>query len=141
RSFAAPPHSTGPHAEHAAPEARAGGMEATVYSVHPRFDSRTRGLPPLPLGLARLATLILLAATLLAWQLATAVPAHAKAGGLDPGFGSGGGGTTDSATTDDEISDKMAVQADGKPVAAGFAGEGTSRDFALARYTPSESGR
>jgi uncharacterized delta-60 repeat protein len=75
-------------------------------------------------------------ATLLAWQLATAAPAHAKAGDLDPSFGTGGKVTTDFGTTDDEVSDKMALQADGKPVAAGFAGEGTSRDFALARYTP-----
>ena len=44
--------------------------------------------------------------------------------------------TTDFGTIDDAISDKMAVQADGKPVAAGYADDGPARDFALARYTP-----
>jgi uncharacterized delta-60 repeat protein len=111
-------------------------MEATMYSVHPRLDLRTYALPPLPLGLARLAALILSVATLLAWQLAMAAPAHAKAGDLDPTFGTGGKVTTDFGTIDDAISDKMAVQADGKPVAAGYADDGPARDFALARYTP-----
>jgi uncharacterized delta-60 repeat protein len=74
--------------------------------------------------------------TLLAWQLAMAGPAQAKAGDLDPTFGTGGKVTTDFGTIDDAISDKMAVQADGKPVAAGYADDGPARDFALARYTP-----
>jgi uncharacterized delta-60 repeat protein len=75
-------------------------------------------------------------AVLMAWQLAVAAPAQAKAGDLDRSFGTGGKVTTDFGTPDDEVSDKMAVQADGKPVAAGFANEGPARDFALARYTP-----
>ena len=104
---------------------------------HPCLEARTRALSPvLSPGLVRVVLGLLLVAVLLAWQLATAAPAQAKTGDLDPSFGTGGKVTTDFGTTDDEVSDKMAVQADGKPVAAGFAGEGTSRDFALARYTP-----
>ncbi len=73
--------------------------------------------------------------TLLAWQLAMAGPAQAKAGDLDPSFGIGGKVTTDFFGGLDEPSGLVAL-ADGSLVAAGFANEGPPRDFALARYTP-----
>jgi uncharacterized delta-60 repeat protein len=104
---------------------------------HPGLDARTRALSPvLSPGLVRLVVLLPSVAVLLAWQLAVAAPAQAKAGDLDPSFGIGGKVITDFGTIDDAISDKMAVQADGKPVAAGYADDGPARDFALARYTP-----
>jgi uncharacterized delta-60 repeat protein len=103
---------------------------------HPRPDRSTRaGVHPVHRMLRTLLRLLPVA-VLVAWQVAVAAPAHAKAGDLDRSFGTGGKVTTDFATPDDEVSDKMAVQADGKPVAAGFANEGPARDFALARYTP-----
>jgi uncharacterized delta-60 repeat protein len=106
--------------------------------IHPGLEARTRALSPvLAPGLVRVVLGLLLVAVLLAWQLAMAAPAQAKAGDLDPSFGTGGKVTTDFGTIDDSISDKMAVQADGKPVAAGYADDGPARDFALARYTPS----
>jgi hypothetical protein len=103
---------------------------------HPRPDRSTRaGVRPVHRMLRTLLRLLPVA-VLVAWQVAVAAPAHAKAGDLDRSFGTGGKVTTDFATPDDEVSDKMAVQADGKPVAAGFANEGPARDFALARYNP-----
>jgi uncharacterized delta-60 repeat protein len=79
--------------------------------------------------------LILLVATLLAWHLAMAGPAYAKAGDLDPSFGTGGKVTTDFAAGGDQAT-AVAVQADGKLVAAGTAFTGQFSDFALARYNP-----
>ncbi len=59
--------------------------------------------------------------------------AQAAAGAFDPGFGSGGtvlsdlGGSVDAGYA-------VAVQKDGKIVAAGFSNGGGSYDFALVRY-------
>jgi uncharacterized delta-60 repeat protein len=55
-------------------------------------------------------------------------------GKLDPSFGPGGKVTTDFGGNDEGLA--LAVQADGKLVAAGYALTETSRDFALARYQP-----
>jgi uncharacterized delta-60 repeat protein len=105
---------------------------------YPRRHRPTRAPRPHPSPRTlRAVARLLPIGTLLAWQLAMAGPAQAKAGDLDPSFGIGGKVTTDFGTIDDAISDKMAVQADGKPVAAGYANDGPARDFALARYTPS----
>jgi uncharacterized delta-60 repeat protein len=70
---------------------------------------------------------------LLSWQLALASPAQAIAGDLDPSFGTVGKVTTDFAGGPDEAF-ALAVQPDGKLVAAGAtAGPGLG-NFALARY-------
>ncbi|HKP12925.1 MAG TPA: delta-60 repeat domain-containing protein [Blastocatellia bacterium] len=53
-------------------------------------------------------------------------------GSLDPAFGSGGKVVT-AIGSDSDIQD-MVIQADGRIVAAGRSGLGTSADFALARY-------
>ena len=55
-------------------------------------------------------------------------------GSLDNSFGSGGRVTTDFLGEADYAT-AVAVQADGKIVAAGYAWNGTNYDFALARYT------
>jgi uncharacterized delta-60 repeat protein len=61
------------------------------------------------------------------------VPAWAVGGGtLDPTFGTGGKVLTDFGGQD--MAYGMAVQADGKVVAAGFENAGGNYDFALARY-------
>jgi uncharacterized delta-60 repeat protein len=86
--------------------------------------------------------MILMVATLLAWQLARATPAHAKAGDLDPSFGTGGKVTTDiGGSAGPDQANALAVQADGKLVAAGSAFTGTTFDynFALVRYNPDGS--
>jgi uncharacterized delta-60 repeat protein len=75
---------------------------------------------------------LLPAAVLLASQVAVAAPAQAKAGDLDTSFGTGGKVTTDFGGPVDGAR-ALAVQADGKLVAAGYA-LGTALDFALARY-------
>jgi uncharacterized delta-60 repeat protein len=75
-------------------------------------------------------------AALLAWQLIAAAPAHAQAGSLDPRFGKGGTVTTDFARRAEEAF-AVAVQADGRIVAAGRTDEGNGSalgDWALARY-------
>src|SRR5262245_12222163 len=54
-------------------------------------------------------------------------------GTLDDGFGTGGRVITDFAGSDD-AAESVALQPDGKIVAAGFARASTSYDFALARY-------
>ena len=53
-------------------------------------------------------------------------------GSLDPSFGTGGKVTTDFASSYD-YANSVAIQADGKIIAAGSANNGTN-DFALARY-------
>ena len=73
--------------------------------------------------------------------ITAALPAAAAAapGDLDPTFGSGGKVTTDVGGSDG--AQAVAIQGDGKVVAAGlgnFAGPGTG-DFALARYNPDGS--
>jgi uncharacterized delta-60 repeat protein len=65
------------------------------------------------------------------------VPAQAAPGDLDPSFGSGGTMTIDFASSSVEKAMALAVQADGKLVATGSAGDqyGNSNGFALARLT------
>ncbi len=62
-----------------------------------------------------------------------AVARYKKHGSLDPSFGPGGKVTTDFASSTD-VARAVALQPDGKIVAAGDAATGTSFDFALARY-------
>jgi uncharacterized delta-60 repeat protein len=92
----------------------------------PTRATRSASSPRLVHGLVRL----LLAAGLLAWQLAVAAPAQAKAGDLDPSFGTGGKVTTDFVGLIDQVF-ALAVQGN-KLVAAGR----TVDDFGLARYNP-----
>jgi uncharacterized delta-60 repeat protein len=101
---------------------------------HPQLDSSAGGPRPRP-SPRKLRALLRLGcvAGLLAWQLALASPAQANPGDLDPGFGTGGKVTTDFAGGPDEAF-ALAVQPDGKLVAAGgTAGPGLG-NFALARY-------
>src|SRR6266540_697856 len=103
---------------------------------HPRPGRPTRAPRPHPSPRTlRAVARLLPIGTLLAWQLAMAGPAQAKAGDLDPSFGIGGKVTTDFFGGLDEPSGLVAL-ADGSLVAAGFANEGPPRDFALARYPP-----
>lgn len=53
-------------------------------------------------------------------------------GSLDPSFGTGGKVTTNLGTND--AARALAIQADGKIIAAGFAVNGTNSEFALVRY-------
>jgi uncharacterized delta-60 repeat protein len=95
--------------------------------------NRPSGRSPRPLGVV---PRLLGVTGLLAWQLAVAVPAQARAGDLDPGFGVGGKVVTDIAGQLDEAL-AVAVQANGKLVAAGLAAESDVSglgDFALVRY-------
>jgi uncharacterized delta-60 repeat protein len=103
---------------------------------HPHLDSATRCPRPRPSPRKlRAALRLLCAAGLLSGQLVLASPAQAVAGDLDPGFGTGGKVTTDFAGGPDEAF-AVAVQPDGKLVAAGgTAGPGLG-NFALARYNP-----
>jgi uncharacterized delta-60 repeat protein/uncharacterized repeat protein (TIGR01451 family) len=64
--------------------------------------------------------------------------ATAASGDLDPTFGTGGKVTTDFAGSN-AGANGVALQADGKIVAAGFADSGSGSDFALARYNPDGS--
>ena len=75
---------------------------------------------------------LLLVASLVALLL---IPAGAGAtpGVLDPGFGTGGKVTTPFGSGYDTAY-AIAVQRDGKLVAAGSSGNGSNYDFALARY-------
>src|SRR5919106_1268573 len=65
--------------------------------------------------------------------LAIANPAAAPPGDLDPTFDGDGKVTTDFPGFSDQAHG-MAIQADGKIVAAGFSGPSANRNFALARY-------
>jgi uncharacterized delta-60 repeat protein len=58
---------------------------------------------------------------------------YTPAGALDPGFGSGGVVTT-SIESGHESAQAVALQRDGKIVVAGYANDGGSDDFAVARY-------
>jgi uncharacterized delta-60 repeat protein len=96
-------------------------------------------LPPRPgrTSTLRATAWLLPVAGMLAWQFVMAAPAHASGGDLDPAFGAGGKVITDIAGESAEAS-AVAVQPDGKIVAAGGADEGNGsalQDFALARYT------
>ncbi len=57
-------------------------------------------------------------------------------GSLDRGFGTGGNTATDFAPTFPNYAWGVGIQADGKIVAAGYMYNGSSDDFALARYNP-----
>ena len=72
------------------------------------------------------------AATVLSVLVASPVPT-AGAGSLDTSFGSGGVVTTDLGGLGAAYG--VAVQSDGKIVAAGYANHGGNYDFALVRYT------
>jgi uncharacterized membrane protein len=61
--------------------------------------------------------------------------ARAAGGKLDASFGSGGTVLTDLGAASNEQALAVAVQKDGKIVAAGFSTANGSSDFALARYT------
>ena len=74
---------------------------------------------------------LLAVAGLLVWQLAAAGPASAAPGQLDPSFGGDGKVTTD--FNGQAGANALALQ-DGKLVAAGFGWNGSTVDFALARY-------
>src|SRR2546428_11430142 len=70
--------------------------------------------------------------------LATAAPALAADGDLDPVFGTNGSVTTAiGARTDRAVA--VAIQSDGKIVAVGYSDNGTSDEFALGRYNPNGS--
>jgi uncharacterized delta-60 repeat protein len=81
---------------------------------------------------ARPRLLLLSALAAVCVGLASALPAHAASGDLDPSFGSGGKVTTDFGSPVDE-GNGVVIQPDGKVVVAGLKG-GTEWDFALARY-------
>jgi uncharacterized delta-60 repeat protein len=90
-----------------------------------------------PRPVHRVVLSLLSATALLGLQFAVASPADAKAGSLDRAFGVGGTVTTDFAGAGD-VAAAVAVQADGKLVAAGWANTAGpfsfNQDFALARY-------
>ena len=67
--------------------------------------------------------------------LGLTTPAHAAAGDLDPSFGAGGLVATGFAHGDAEANG-VAIQADGKILAAGSTGSGVGQRFALVRYEP-----
>lgn len=90
----------------------------------------TRAATSISLGLAVLTNLPIL--MLLASGLFS--EGHAAPGALDPTFGSGGKVTTPISSYDD-AGQSAAVQSDGKIVVAGYSANGSSDDFALARYT------
>jgi uncharacterized delta-60 repeat protein len=88
-----------------------------------------------PFHIPRSGLLVVLAG-LVALQLAVAVPAQARAGDLDPTFGTGGKVTTDFAGRGEEAL-ALALQDNGRIVAAGRTDESDVSalgDFALARY-------
>src|SRR5262245_16945359 len=72
-------------------------------------------------------------AILLLLLLATPNSVQATPGNLDPGFGTGGKVTTAIGTVDDAAY-SIAVQSDGKLVAAGYTNNGAQDTFGLARY-------
>src|SRR2546422_9595991 len=61
--------------------------------------------------------------------------AQAMPGDLDPSFGSGGKITTSFGSSDD-VGNAVAIQTDGKIVAAGYTTISGSAAFAVARYNP-----
>jgi len=98
----------------------------------PGESTRPARSPRMLRAVARLLPVVVL----LAWQLAMAAPAHAKAGDLDRSFGTGGKVTTDFAG-DQDTARALVVQGT-KLVAAGSgtAVPGGLGAFALARYNP-----
>jgi uncharacterized delta-60 repeat protein/uncharacterized repeat protein (TIGR01451 family) len=89
-----------------------------------------------PRRFVRRATAILTAGLFVAASLMT--PVKAAPGDLDPSFGSGGVVTTDISAFGSEAH-SLAIQADGKIVAAGSSATPTNQQFALARYNPDGS--
>ncbi len=79
-------------------------------------------------------TSFFLAAGLAATTLAVS-PVFAKPGDLDASFGTGGKVTTPVGTGFYDTARTLAVQPDGRVLAAGTAFNGTTMDFALVRYT------
>ena len=72
--------------------------------------------------------------------LGFASPGSAGPGALDPSFGSGGIVVTDFNGSIDDAAFAIAVQPDGKVLAAGYAFSfATNYDFALVRYLPDGS--
>ncbi len=73
--------------------------------------------------------------------LGFASPSTAGPGALDPSFGSGGIVVTDFNGSIDDAAFAVAVQPDGKILAAGyvFSSAATNYEFALARYLPDGS--
>jgi uncharacterized delta-60 repeat protein len=110
-----------------------------MHHVHshsgPGATTRPAQSPRMLRAVARLLPVVVL----LAWQLALAAPAHAKAGDLDRSFGTGGKVTTDFAG-DQDTARALVVQGT-KLVAAGSgtAVPGGLGAFALARYNPDGS--
>jgi uncharacterized delta-60 repeat protein len=76
---------------------------------------------------------LLAVVVVLAWQLAVAVPAQARPGDLDRGFGGGGTVTTDFAGGPD-VARALVVQGRKLVAAGGAFNSETSDDFGLARY-------
>ena len=70
----------------------------------------------------------------LALNLAFTAPVRASDGELDPSFGDGGIVTTSIGS--DSGANAMAITRAGRILVAGWASNGTDRDFALARYKP-----
>ena len=60
---------------------------------------------------------------------------HTTDGALDPGFGVGGTVRTKLAADDSDIASALAIQKDGKILAAGSSPAGPDQHFALVRYT------
>jgi uncharacterized delta-60 repeat protein len=89
------------------------------------------GLTALELRRRRSRCLISLVAFTLV-GVALVAMAAAAAGDLDPTFGEGGKALTDFGASDNGIA--VALQSDGKIVAAGYSDTGGSHDFALVRY-------
>ncbi len=66
--------------------------------------------------------------------LLAAGSAQAAPGDLDPSFGTGGKVTTAIGASSADVAYAVALQSDGKIVAAGYSSNGANDDFALARY-------
>jgi uncharacterized delta-60 repeat protein len=77
----------------------------------------------------------LLATLFLASILSQLTSAAGKAGRLDPSFGVRGVVLTDFNRGSYEAAYALAIQPDGKLVAAGFSTSSTTPDFGVARYT------
>ena len=108
---------------------------STTDSAHCAFDPLTterRERAALKVrAIIKLVTWLLTGAAALA--VATPVYAAVVDGTLDTSFGASGKVITNFGSGDDEIK-AVAIQPNGKIVAAGFASNGTDDDFALARY-------
>ena len=109
--------------------------------MHKDLFARRPHLLSISIRLGLSLTLGILAVLLLIDVVSVAFPAPARAyppapGDLDTTFGTGGVVTTPIGTGDNYVYG-VAIQEDGKIVAAGDASNGSDFDFALARYTVS----